>query len=160
MVSYSFGAIVTLDTLFPTTAMPSPAFAKVDKLVTIGCCPVEFATAMHSDWLSGRKNRDGVPKSWLNIYSPVDLLGSDFTVTDKTQPDPPSIELVPPATGSVVKPTTNHTWDLGIEPTWGNLIEFYGFDSHGMYWGTDKEVDDNVFRVVVNDLYGGTTILT
>lgn len=159
LVSYSFGAIVALDTLFPTTSQPPRLLSKVDKLVTIGC-PFEFATAMHKNWLSGRKNRENVPTTWLNIYSPVDLLGSDFTTQVKQETDSPaSIEMVPQATATAVKPTTNHGWDLGIEPTWSNLIEFHGFSSHSMYWGTDKEIDRNVFVEVVEHLYGGTPIL-
>ncbi len=160
LVGYSFGSIVALDTLFPTTGDPPPSLDTVDKLVTIGC-PYEFALAMRPNWLSGRCSRENVPATWLNIYSPVDLLGSDFSVTGKQDADKPaSIEIVPGATASAVRPTTNHNWNLGIQPTWGNLVEFYGFNSHGMYWGVDNESDDrNVFVEAVRHLYGGTPIL-
>jgi hypothetical protein len=160
VLSYSFGSIVALDTLYPTTGRPPRSLDAVTSLVTIGC-PVDFAMAMRKNWLSDRSKRDHSPEIWLNIYSKIDLLGSDFTRRTKLWGDTSEqISMLSQSSpGAVVHPTSTHHWNLGVEPTWGNLLEFYGFSSHGMYWGSDSKVDSNVFREVVRGLYPNSSIL-
>jgi hypothetical protein len=54
------------------------AFQSVHTLVTIGC-PFDFVRTFWSDYFDeSRDYTDKVPLRWLNVYSPVDVLGSNF----------------------------------------------------------------------------------
>lgn len=156
IVAYSFGSIVSLDALYPTTGEPVRSLDRVGTLVTIGS-PFEFAEAIRRNWKEGRHARAGVPKAWVNIHSDIDLLGSDFCAGPSKQRE--AVKLGPAAAGGVVTPTLNHQWSLGIEPTWWNLLAFHGFLSHGLYWGSDERTDQNVFVEVVRYTYDDTPIL-
>jgi hypothetical protein len=155
IVAYSFGSLITIDTLYPTTDGPEKSLAGIDTLVTIGS-PFDFALAVRPDWRDGRKCEDGVPGRWINLYSGIDLLGSNFLEPGGRD----TICMVDEAPeGCTVHPTTNIEWKLGIEPSFVNLLHFYGFVSHGLYWGTDEEEDRNVFSRVVAELYKDTPAL-
>lgn len=156
IVAYSFGSVVALDALFPTTAMAAPSFAAVTSLVTIGS-PYDFVHAVRPGWSEGRHVTPNVPGSWVNIYSPVDLLGSNFRDDSSEGPATRGVR----AAGAVpeIAPTENLAWDLGITLDFTNLLTLYGFSSHGMYWGEDQSNDVNVFSLVVRRLYEGTPLL-
>jgi hypothetical protein len=164
-MAYSFGSIVAIDALFPTTDDPPLALDRVAGLATIGS-PFDFVHSIRRTWETGRHIRKDVPPYWLNVYSPDDLLGSNF----RGDPNPGEATkgIVPigaeadPDTkvkGPIFRPKDNLAWDLGIEMTFGNLIELYGFTSHGMYWGDDDTSDANVFDLVVRNLYKGAPVL-
>ena len=155
IVGYSFGSIVALDTIFPSSQEPARSLDSVTKLVTIGA-PYDFVQAVQPSWRERRRHRDGLPKEWLNIYAPIDILGSNFR-DDDTDGDATTGLL--PAEGSTLKPHRNESYDLGVDLTRANILEFYAFRSHGMYWGSDDTAEQNVFGPVVQFLYGGTEIL-
>lgn len=156
IVAYSFGSIVAIDALYPTTGEPVRSLDAVGTFVTIGS-PFEFAQAVSPNWKEGRHARAGVPKAWVNVYSPIDLLGSDFRSGPNDHKGP--VELAPAVSGGVVTPTVNQVWSFGIEPTGSNLLAFHGFLSHGLYWGSDQTSDQNVFEQVVKLAYENTPIL-
>lgn len=157
VVGYSFGSILALDALFPTTAPPARAFEKVTSLVTIGS-PYDFVLAVRPNWAERRHAPEGAELDWLNIYNPVDLLGANFR-DDKTE------GLATRGLGRVsgaapLRPTHNVPWDLNIAMDAGDLATLYGFTSHGMYWGEDDVVDVNVFTLVVRHFYVGSEVLS
>lgn len=150
VVAYSFGGVIAVDTLFPSGHVAEKGLACVRGVVTIGL-PLQFAEAIRPGWLGGRRFRPGTPAAWHNIYGTVDLLGSEVTV----------LEDWSPGVGEEAEPPRprNHPYNLGVEATAGNVLEMYGFASHGMYWGLDKVEDRNVFDLVVTELYEGTPVL-
>lgn len=156
IVAYSFGSIVAVDALFPTAGMSAASFDSVTSLVTIGS-PYDFVEAVRPRWSEGRHVRPGVPGSWLNIYSPVDLLGSNFRNDSSEGPATRGVGVAGAAVG--ILPSENVAWDLGIAMDFGNLVTLYGFSSHGMYWGEDQGDDVNVFSLVVRRLYARTPLL-
>jgi hypothetical protein len=149
--AYSFGAIIAVDTLFPAGHAPEKGLGGVRGLVTIGM-PLDFAEATRPDWLSGRRYRPGSPTLWHNIYGIVDLLGAEVTVPDDWTPA--GVE------GTPRPEPTNHAYEMGVAVTTTNLLELYGFASHGMYWGSDLVEDRNVFDHVIHELYSGTPVLS
>jgi hypothetical protein len=162
VIAYSFGSIVTLDALFPTTIGPPHSFDKVVTLVTVGS-PYDFVCALRPNWKDGRHHAQSPPQ-WINIYSTIDLMGSNY----RNDTDGPSAQngLAPvtatpggPPPPDAVMPNSNEPWDMHIEPRWNNLFEFQGFTCHGMYWGEDDEDDSGVFSLIVQRLYAGTPLL-
>lgn len=161
ILAYSFGSVIALDSLFPTTDDPPEVMKAVTSLVTIGS-PFDFVRAVRPHWTADRHALPEVPSGWLNVYSTIDLLGSNFRATAASDPDADAdinaVEISEARSDVVLKPTQNHAWNLGIELTKTNIFEFYGFTSHGLYWGTDNEDDRNVFDFVVPTIYEGTAV--
>jgi hypothetical protein len=156
MVGYSFGAVVALEALHPRTDEPPPALCDVASLVTIGV-PSDFVLAVKPDWFQGRHGLN-VDRPWLNVYSPIDLLGSKFPPdADEGQA---SRGISATDKGEVLRPSQNKQWNLGVDLTLRNLVLLAGFTSHGMYWGEDAVKDHNVFDHVVRHLYKDAGLLT
>jgi hypothetical protein len=163
VIAYSFGSIVTLDALFPTTIGPPRSFDQVVTLVTVGS-PYDFVCAIRPNWKDGR-HRPQTPPKWINIYSTIDLMGSNYRKDTEGPGAEKGLAPVKADPGAeppddVVMPDANEPWDMHIEPRWNNLFEFQGFTSHGMYWGEDDEDDNGVFSLIVQRLYAGTPLLS
>jgi hypothetical protein len=163
ILAYSFGSIIAIDALFPENPTNMQSFKQVSQLVTIGS-PFDFVRALRPSWYSPqtRHAATGVPERWLNIYSRVDLMGSNYRTDKEGSGDPLPLTQgndVEP-TSTAVQPTQNEQWEVGVEPSLLNLLEFYGFASHGMYWGMDNEEDRDVFLTVVAEVYAGSEMLT
>ncbi|MEP9415106.1 hypothetical protein ABLE92_12270 [Gordonia sp. VNQ95] len=150
IVAYSFGALVAIDTLFPTSGEIA-ILSKVKRLVTIGA-PFDFARAFKPIWHTTQ--RYPTDFTWINMYANIDLLGSNFS----DQKDPLTAELgmvTPPATAASSAAGSSLSgspytlrWDIEIEPTFMNLLAFYGFQSHTMYWSEDA-TDRNALTLAV-----------
>jgi hypothetical protein len=99
-----------------------------------------------------------VPKDWLNVYSTIDLMGSNFRADARLE-GPTIAVAANHESGVTVKPTLNRTWELGITPSYANLLEFHGFHSHGMYCGSDEGTEHNVFELVIDHVFRDTRLL-
>jgi hypothetical protein len=128
----------------------------VSKLATIGA-PYDFVRAVNARWHAGRYAAAGTPGEWLNVYAPIDLLGSNFR--DDATDGESTIGLTSQGGNATLKPDRNHAWDVGVPEGGTNVFEFYAFRSHGMYWGQDDAAERNVFGPVVKFLYDGTAVL-
>lgn len=151
IIAYSFGSIVAIDNLFPTYGEPPRSYETVTKLVTIGAA-YDFVQAAKPKYLRDRSARIGVPAEWLNVYSPVDLLGSDFKVLESSG-EAATIAVAEDTNDQSVCPTASFPYDSGMELTWSNVIEFYGFDAHTTYWGSDAVQATNVFTWAIPRIY-------
>jgi hypothetical protein len=76
VIAYSFGSIVALDSIFPRQGPVAPCFRKVTTLTTIGS-PFDFVRTYWPGYFTNRNALDA-PKYWLNIFSPLDILGPDY----------------------------------------------------------------------------------
>lgn len=76
VVGYSMGSLVALDALFPWIGTPAKRCALVRTLTTIGC-PFDFVRAFWPAYFEGRA-AGATGLRWVNVYSPLDLLGSNF----------------------------------------------------------------------------------
>ena len=157
VISYSFGSVLAIDALFPKEHPPERAFEKFKKLVTIGSA-YDFVRAAAPKYLENRHASAGVPEKWINVYAPIDLLGSSFTKDAKS---PGEADIVVARVGAEntktktkdVMPHENISYDNGVRVSLANALEFYGFTSHAAYWGVDDKPDRNVFALVVDKLY-------
>lgn len=77
VVSYSMGSLVALDALFPSNPPANDRVAYVTTLTTIGC-PFDLVRTFWPNYFTDRTVPPG-DITWINVYSPVDLLGSNFT---------------------------------------------------------------------------------
>ncbi len=77
LAAYSFGSVVALDALFQAETAVSPRFARIDTLITIGS-PFDFIRTFWPDYFTERSALPGTPARWINVYSEVDVLGSNF----------------------------------------------------------------------------------
>ena len=166
LVTYSFGTLVALDTVFPTSGEPSGAVKDLTTLVTIGC-PYDFALSANGSWLANRYRRSSgkagkpIDIQWMNIYAAADLLGSNFR--DDDQPGDATVG-VPTRTENDPSPNLvlpgNRVSGSGVTPSLLDLLQLYGLTTHASYWGGDSEGDLGVFRTLIPKLYKETPVLT
>ncbi len=77
IVAFSFGTIVALDNLFPTELVAATKIREIHTLVTIGC-PFDLVRVFWPDYFTKRATIASVPKLWINVYSPIDIMASNF----------------------------------------------------------------------------------
>lgn len=94
LLAYSFGNIVAMDALFTTDVKPSELVKVVHNMVGIGN-PYDVVRTFWPRYFVGRHSHSAAPKRWINIYSPRDLLSSNFR--NDSQEIEPEQGLVPGA---------------------------------------------------------------
>jgi hypothetical protein len=162
VLAYSFGSIVALDSFFPTDRDPATVFKEVYALVTIGC-PFDFVRSLWRGYFdSRRKFAPNCPERWLNVYSPEDILGSNFrngsergdadvTVQGAARTKDPDVPL----------PQKNIIFTQGVEYSrlsWLDSFTLLGLRSHGMYWGANA-TETNCFDDLVPEMFEGDPAL-
>lgn len=157
IIAYSFGSIVAMDTLFPFGAAPSKRMQLIDSLVTIGS-PFDLIRAFWPRYFEARNGSPGVPRRWLNVYAPLDLLGSNFRNDSREAEAEEGIRLrshdnrAAPAP----RPTHNISYNEGPYARSLSLLDFLTLTSlklHGMYWGASNEQERNAFTYFIPILY-------
>jgi hypothetical protein len=157
IVANSFGSLIAMDALFPHGNAPEPRLAMVKGLVTIGC-PYDAVRAFWPGYAAGRQALDGAPSGWLNVYSPLDVFGSNFRDdAADAQPELPVAE----SAHDGHKPV-NHVFATG--QTSGSLtlldvLVLGGFRAHGRYWGDLEEAENTCFNAVVSELFRDDPVL-
>jgi hypothetical protein len=162
VIGYSFGSIVTLDALFPSTRTPGPRFEKIHTLVTIGC-PYDIVRNYYPGYFSNRTRRSNIPRRWFNVYTPVDVLSSNFSddggVTKATR----TIELRGES-NEKLEPPINILYAEGAFPKtqlsiW-DVVMLMGFRSHTIYWGPTYESEITCFHQIIPEMYGDDPLLS
>lgn len=162
LLTYSFGSIVALDALFPQRKKPARVFESVHTLITIGC-PFDFVRAFWGDYFDDRRQYTAnCPVRWLNVYSPVDALGSNFRNDPETIEANVNIRSEDSSSTSDVPLPTNVKFEEGLSfsgLSWTNSLTLIGLRSHSMYWGKKPESEVNCFSDLVPKLYEGQAVL-
>lgn len=107
VMGYSFGTLVALDALFLHGRPPDLRFERVETLVTIGC-PFDLTRAFWPAYASQPQAGEVAPRRWINVYSPLDVLGSNFRDEDTVGDSEWSVARRPGAgvgVGADIKPT-------------------------------------------------------
>lgn len=159
LVAFSFGSAIAIDNLFPSDWKPVPRTQIIDNLVTIGC-PFDLLRAIWKDYFKERNLLPAVPKCWINVYSPLDILGSNFRNDDKTLEAKVTISPVHQEQGQELKVPLpkNLVYTAGINPkgvsklAWMSLL---GFRAHNMYWKARPQAEISCFYEVLGELYPG-----
>lgn len=182
MAAYSFGTLVALDALFQNDGDVARRFGRICTLVTIGC-PYDF---VRTYWPSYFQNRYAAPAArrprWINIYSPLDVLGSNF-IDEPTRRERGKFH----AAASDGRHDMLRTWDARyqsgidllngeqIRPAFddnvafgpgqggtaslGSWLRFVGFRAHGFYWSRESASAVNCFEPVITRLYAADDAL-
>lgn len=152
IVSYSFGSLVAIDSMFPNIP-PGKRFEQIDTLVTIGC-PFDLVRTYWPAYFKDRMKPDRAPKKWMNVYSPLDVLGSNFRDDQKHGNAGVGVELTEAAV-KTVKPV-NLCFGRGMElpdlaPA--DLILMVGFRAHTSYLGDPEGTSISCFDLLVPHLF-------
>lgn len=168
LVGYSFGCVVTLNSLFPRSAEPLPVFSRVATLVTIGN-PVDVVRTFWPRYLKSRCARPAAPRRWLNVFSMDDILSSNFGDTRSADRDPdpevvfdifsrePSDAPCPTGCGpgptpeNIPLPSNTDSRDF----SWAETIKLYGVKAHAGYWNSTRPEAPSCFDEIVRALSTG-----
>lgn len=157
MIAYSFGSLVALDNLFPAGWQPVNRIEAVDTLVTIGC-PYDIVRMLWPNYFTNRQRMPGRPRVWINIYSPADILASNFRDDNLDAEADKTLALAPPPTpGCDPLFPLNVNYNLGVNPNDLNLFDWLslvGLRAHNGYWGGSDETELGCFHEIATRLYG------
>ena len=152
LVGFSFGALLALDTLLPTSGRPAP-IQQIRSLVTIGC-PFELIEMLHPAYGRARTPATPQPFTWINVYQPIDVLASTFGAGHtRTRPAVPIL-----ADGTHRHPDMNIAWNAEFTLTPVNFLMLPSFYSHGQYWDQNTGCR-SAFGSIVDALYSDTPAL-
>ncbi len=153
LFSFSFGSIVAIDALFPTSREPTRRFQSIETLVTIGC-PFDLVRTFWPAYFDDRCALPATPNTWINVFSPVDVLSSNFrdddAIADAGRTFEAKSAAQPPLPLNIPYIEAANPKNLSILD-WLTLI---GLRAHSMYWGKEYEAESNCFTQVIAKIYG------
>ena len=159
IVAYSFGGIITLDSLFPVAAPAPKRFDIVSAIVTVGV-PFDFIRTFWPAYFAGRHGESAPRWRWINVFASGDVFASNFRDDDAVDTATRGLETKDTSATGTIRPTDNVAYDvagtsLGIVTS----FLFGGFAMHSMYWERDLPTNAGCFSEVVTRLYSGTPML-
>lgn len=161
VIAYSLGSMVALDALFPAGGSQALRRAKVTSLTTIGC-PFDFVRTFWKDYFERRDASGRVPE-WRNVFSPVDLLGSNFANAGGEAAPTHGINASKRAGKPVAAvggtptavPKKNIYYDAmnRRELSLLDVLTFTAWQAHTQYWVEGQPDADSCFKVFVTEVY-------
>lgn len=162
VIAYSFGSILALDCFFPANQMPAERVKGISKLVTVGC-PFDLIRVFWPQYYADRQSPDNLSNHWINIYSPIDIFGSNFrNDAELLAPDKNTAFRLSGSASKLLCPSQNIVWTSGRSKkglTTLELLALVGLEAHESYWGNQYESESTAFTMIVSELYGGTAFL-
>jgi hypothetical protein len=159
VVAYSFGSIVALDSLFPIDEPPNGRFRQVETLVTIGC-PFDAVRTYWPSYFTDRYTLPGVPKRWINVYSPIDVLGSNFREDSKPDVAVRTIEVAKDQTKPQLPENVAYRREPGGQDvSVSQVILLMGLRAHSTYWSKEAE-EISAFAPLVEVMFAHDRLLT
>jgi pimeloyl-ACP methyl ester carboxylesterase len=179
LFGYSFGSVVVLDALFQQETEVSPRFGRIDTLVTVGS-PFDFIRTFWPDYFTDRRALPGAPGRWINVYSEIDVLGSNF-LDEPSWKDRRRHRRATPAERARIEREWAETLAQGVDlreggsrrPSEGDNVAFgaaqgtgltvlswlklTGFRVHANYWDRESPAAVSCFDPVITRLYAGDT---
>jgi hypothetical protein len=160
VVAFSFGTVIALDAFFPRTGDRSPRLSRVRSLTTIGC-PFDLIRTYWPKYFE-QSRPEQVPEKWFNVYSPIDVLASNFRRDGGAgEPDTGIPTTAADAAGSrrpVNVPYGEPTSAADMSPL--QFITFMGLRSHSIYWGRVPEAELTAFSPIVTRIYANQPVLS
>jgi hypothetical protein len=160
VMGYSFGSIVALDVFCPADGVRARRLDHVDTLITIGS-PHDFILTYWTDYFANRDPAHRLPENWLNIYSPIDVLSSQFEKTTPGRTNAPSsgLENSFGKSGLLAHGPTEELvfreHSATEELTLSSLVCLRGLRAHSLYWSPDDPRDRNCFNLIAPRLFPG-----
>jgi len=155
IVGFSFGSLVAIDTLFPASKAPTARMERVTSLATIGC-PFDLVRMLQPHYYENRFAPDGQDRPWINIYDPVDVLGSNFRDDGKEGSASKGVTIR--GTGAVRQPTGNIPWNSGQPLTLISGLMLASVRAHAQYWGPNPRAE-TALGLLAAELFCGTPAL-
>lgn len=151
VITCSFGGIVALDAIFPGTHDPVQRVNIIDGLVTIGN-PFDFCRSVWPKFFQQRRELAGKALCWINVYSPIDILGSNFRNSDEVGECDlrlmKGIGLKRNAPKNIPYPRNISYRDFGLL----ELLTFIGLRAHATYLQAVTEGETSCFTPVMPQL--------
>jgi hypothetical protein len=162
VITYSFGSILALDCFFPANQPPSERVRGVSTLTTVGC-PFDMIRVFWPQYYADRQSLANLCQHWTNIYSPIDIFGSNFrNDTELLPPDPKTAFCLNGNENLYLCPSQNIVWTAGRSKkglTTLELLALVGLDAHQSYWNNQYEGESTAFTMIISELYGGSAFL-
>lgn len=171
LVSYSFGTVIALDSLFPFDHPPTKRYQKIHTLVTIGC-PFDLIRLFWKHYFTRRNRLGSTPQRWINVYSPLDILSSNFRDDDlRSTQTQHTLELYceecekqqnnheyyeHTCTKSHMLMPENIIYSSGLSRKNTSLLDWFllvGVRSHTMYWDRKFQGEHNCFDLIIPSIY-------
>lgn len=148
VMGYSLGSVVALDAIFPANGEPMPRLEALRALVTIGC-PFEAVENFYPGYFRNRSIPAALPY-WINVYSPVDLLGSDFSKAIGIEGD----RREKKASEAPLKPNLDLAYDHAgrQKRSFWEALSLAAFAAHAQYWRADDPEAESCLRPVLAGL--------
>ncbi len=144
LVGFSFGSLVVLDTVLAQSSQVPAPLQNVHSMTTIGC-PFDMVRTLRPTYAEGRSLALKKPPAWVNIYAPIDALGSDFQDSPRRfrrrgKGGHGAAPVIAVDRWSDCHPR-NETWnaDITLDPV--NFLMLTSLTSHLTYWSPNIESD-------------------
>jgi hypothetical protein len=176
LAAYSFGSIVAIDALFQHDSEVSRRFREITTLITIGC-PYDFVRTYWPRYFGNRyPGPGGQTFEWINVYCPIDVLGSNF-IDEPTRAQRSAYRRAKPPERKAMLKEWDEKYRSGVDlvegdparpkfannipfgpgqggtASFGEWAAFAGFRVHGMYWSRASASAVNCFEPIVTRLY-------
>lgn len=135
IVGYSLGAIVALDATHLNPRPPPRIKRRISTLVTVAC-PYDVVATYWPEYFDRDEPSQLAGLPWHNVYSPKDVLGSDFRLLGDR----------------LIQPTTNVAYPA-VRSAMADTILLGGLFAHSRYWAPEAPDHPAVWRIVVHSLY-------
>lgn len=135
LLGYSLGAVVALDATRLNPRPPPRVKQRISALVTVGC-PFDAIATYWPGYFKRGAPLELSELPWHNIYSPKDVLGSDFRLL-----------------GEECLPATNVEYPAA-RAALTDSVSLQGLMAHGRYWTPANPNHPAVWRPVAQALYG------
>jgi hypothetical protein len=155
VIAYSFGSIVAIDALFPANQKASDRYSLIQTLSTIGC-PFDLVRMFWATYFESRYGKPDWPRQWLNVYSPLDALASDFYDHDKKGDTEKGLKLVEGGE-RMPKNLVYRSGSVQFSPL--AALALQGIRAHADYWESEYESEVSCFTDIVQTLYAGDAVL-
>jgi hypothetical protein len=155
IVGFSFGSLVAIDTVFPASRAPTARMARVKSLATIGC-PFDLVRMLQPRYFEDRFAAADADRPWINIYDPIDVLGSNFRNDSEQGPATEGVVTTSPV--DTKRPTANTPWNPGQRLTLVSGLMLASLRVHAQYWGSNPRAE-TALGPLVTELFSGTPAL-
>jgi hypothetical protein len=160
IIAYSMGSLIALDALFPSGGDPNYRLGYITTVSTVGC-PFDIVRTFWPDYFAGR-TISGQSLKWINVFSPVDLLGSNFA-NDDGDAATRGINATCPAGNALPEemkqnaliPKVNLDYDHAGRKELNLPDAIFGgaYLAHSQYWVQDNPYAESCFNVLIPNIY-------
>lgn len=162
IIAYSFGSVLALDNICPAGRMPAERMRSISTLATVGC-PYDLIRVFWPEYFTERFVGSKAIENWINVYSPIDVLGSNFR-GDSAIADPEIKDAILSGNNkeSLLLPRTSLAWATARPMkglSWPEFFALVGLKAHNSYWEQKYESEYTAFSLIVSEIYKDNAIL-